>query len=178
MTRPPRRPPAARRAGVTLLELVLAGTLAAAVTGSLHVALRGVRTAAVELSGETNALRRADAALRFVVRRCREARAVTAVDAAAPEFTLTLADGRTGRFFLPAGYGGRVLNFAVPGAGGNRTVSDGLSSFAPAFYLADAVTPTTDPALVRVIEITLAVDLPRDHAPGRTVSSRVWVRRW
>ena len=168
---------ARRRRGVTLLELVLAGTLTAAVTGGLHVAVRGMTAATAQLSGEDVALRHADAGLRFIVRRCRESRGVASVDAAGAELRLAV-DGGTLTFFPTNG--GRSLNVrdSRAGAGNNRTLMDDLASFTPAFYAADGVTPTADPAAVRVIEITLTVDLPRDHAAGRTVSSRVWVRPW
>ena len=163
---------------MTLLEIVLAGTLAAALTGSLHVVLIGCGTAAAELSGEQDALRQADNTLRFLVRRCREAEAVTAIDGDGRGFTIAVGGGETLGFRLVDFMAGVVLNVFDSAAGTNRTLNDRVTSFAPRFYEADAVTPTADPAAARVIEITLTVDLPRDHAPGRTVSSRVWVRRW
>ena len=173
--RPPARRPPARR-GVSLLELVVAGSLAAALTSSLHVVLRGARAASEQLHGERDALRQADSALRFVTRRCRAARGVAAIGGGTDGgFTLDDGDG-TLRFFRSGGQV-RVVDsrWANPVA---VNFAAGVTGFAAVFYKSDGATVTADPAAAALIDVTLTVDLPRDHAPGRTVNGRVWVRPW
>ena len=162
---------------MTLLELVVAGTLAAAVVGSLHAALVGVTAATDDLRGENDVLRHADHALRFVTRRCRRADGVAAVTGGANgDFSLAVGGGETLRFYRV----GRELRAddSRIAAGSVRAVGEHLTSFTPTFYEADGATVTTDPAAAALIDIALTVDLPRDHQPGRTVRGRVWVRRW
>ena len=177
----PAPPRAGRRCGLTLLELIVAAALMAGVTASLHVMLRGVASATDQLRGENDVLRHADAGLRFVTRRCRAAEGVKSLTGNADgDFTLDLGGGETLRFFRGVEDGRGVLRAhdSRHGEADARTAAEHVISFTPAFYEADGVTPTTDPARARVIDVTLTVDLPRDHAPGRTVRGRVWVRRW
>ena len=177
--RPKRRGSAAaraRRGGLSLLELVVAGALLAGVTASLHVVLRGMRTTWEQMDGETQTLGMADDGLRFITRRCREAEAVTQITGAPDgQFVIAMPDGYTLQF-----HRWDVTNIVY--VTDSRTVSRNLvesaTGFTPTFYEADGTTVTTDPAKARLIDIALTVDLPRDHAPGRTVRGRVWVRRW
>ena len=155
----------------------MAGTLAAAVVGSLHAALVGVTAATDDLRGENDVLRHADQALRFVTRRCRQADGVTVITGnASGDFSISVGGGDTIRFFRF----GEVLQVhdTRDGEASPRTAAEHLTGFTPTFYEADGATVTTDPAEVALIDIALTVDLPRDHQPGRTVRGRVWVRRW
>ncbi|MEM9700960.1 MAG: hypothetical protein AAF907_00790 [Planctomycetota bacterium] len=165
-----------RRAGLTLLELVVAGALTAGLTASLHVVLRGVTTATDQLRGEGDVLRHADQALRFVTRRCRQAVGVTTADA--DEIVLDLGGGDSVGFRRNGSVNDLQSDWTTGGVLETRTVAEHITNFAVNYYEADGVTVTTDPTAVQLIEITLTVDLPRDHDPGRTVSGRVWVRQW
>ena len=179
MRRPPRSSRPHRRFGLTLLEVVLAGTLTVAVVSALHVVLRGAHEAAASLHGEDDVLRQADAALRLMTRRCREAEGVLSVGPTADEgFRLDVGGGEIVMF--TRGGGGNELRLIDTrfADGLTRTVAENVTGLDTVIYEADGATVTTDPAAAGMIEITLTVDLPRDHAPARTVSGRVWVRRW
>ena len=177
--RPKRRGPSAarrRRSGLSLLELVVAGALLAGVTASLHVVLRGVGSAWEQLDGETQTLGMADDGLRFITRRCREAEGVTQISGAADgQFTIAMPDGYTLQFHR---WDVENVVYVTDSRSVSRNLVESATGFAPIFYEADGTTVTTDPAEARLIDIALTVDLPRDHAPGRTVRGRVWVRRW
>ena len=169
-------PGSSRRRGVTLLEVVMAGTLAASLLATAHAVLRTVHAAAESLGREADVLHHADQALRFITRRCRGAARVTAIDPVGFPFRVAVDGGELEFSHWAAEERVQFRDLRVgPDA---HTVADHVTGFAAAFYEADAVTPTTDPAAARLIEITLTVDLPRDHAPARTVSGRVWVRPW
>jgi len=166
------------RTGLTLLELVVAAALMGGVTASLHMALRGVTQATDELRGENDVLRHADAGLRFLTRRCRAAEGIAQIGGTAePSFHLDVGDGDTLRFYWDSGTSGLMMDDSRLGVGAVE-VARSVTSFSPTFYEADGVTVTTDPASVRLIDISLTVDLPRDAAAGRTVRGRVWVRQW
>ncbi|QDT15829.1 PulJ/GspJ family protein [Alienimonas californiensis] len=165
-----------RRAGLTLLELVLAGALTAGMAASLHLVVRGVGTSWEQLNGETDALRAADGGLRFITRRCRSADAVAQIGAANGQFTVLAPEGHTLRFERNPGDGAVYLYDSRDGTG--RILVEGTTGFATTFYQSDGVTATTDPAEAQMIDIVLTVALPRDVNAGRTVRGRVWVRRW
>ena len=176
LPRPARR--ARRRVGLSLLELVFAAALLSGVTASLHMALRGAADATDQLRGEQDVLRHADAGLRFLTRRCREAEGVAQIGGTAePSFHLDVGGGDTVRFFWDSGSGEVRMDDSRLGAGA-VAVAESVTGFTPTFYEPDGVTATTDPAAARLIDISLTVDLPRDVAAGRTVRGRVWVRQW
>ena len=179
--RPPAAPPRCRRAGVTLLELVIAGSLLAAVTASLHVVVRGTRVAWDQLDGEAQRLAQVDDGLRFMVRRCREAdRLVPSAGGARGQFTLAMPGGHTLRFHrgvtedIVHVTDSRNAADPIPA----RELIESVDEFAPTFFEANGVTVTADPAAARSIDISLTVALPRDVNAVRTVRSRVWLRRW
>lgn len=178
--RPDRRTRSAvGRAGLTLLELVVAAALVAGVAASLHTVLRGVTVATDRLRGENDVLRHADAGLRFMTRRCRDAVGVREINTGDGSFTMDLAGGETLKFIMVGGPTVFVMDMNDSRhADGVRTFMDHVTAFTFEFYEADGVTLTTDPAAAQLVRISLTVDLPRDHQPARTVSSRVWVRQW
>ena len=166
------------RRGVTLLELVMAGTLAATLMATAHAVLRSVQSASDQLGRENDVLHHADQALRFMTRRCREARGVAGIFPGHATGRVDLAvDGGTLRFDR-AGVGDAMIFRDTRVDNGGFVFAEYVTGFTPVFYAGDAVTPTADPAQARLIELTLTVDLPRDHLPERTVSGRVWVRPW
>ena len=159
--------------------MTVAATLLAAVTASLHVVLRGVRQATTELNGETDVLRHADQALRFVTRRCREVDGVTAISGGADgRFTLDVGGGHTATYHFDAGAGNLLCTDTRVAGFTDLVVGEYVTGFTPTFYEADGATVTTDPAAAHMIDLALTVDLPRDTAAGRTVRGRVWLRRW
>lgn len=103
---------------------------------------------------------------------------MASIDAAANAFVLNVGGGDQMGFRRSASGEDLQLDRIVSGVTETRTIADGVTSFAQTFYKADGVTVTTDPAAARLIDVTLTVDLPRDHAPGRTVRGRVWIRQW
>jgi hypothetical protein len=175
--RPRSRRTVRRRTGITLLELVVAAALMGGVTASMHVVLRGAREATDQLRGENDVLRHADAGLRFVTRQCRGAKGVAQINAANSSIHLDVGGGETVRLFLSAAGDLRMDDSRIVPQQ-VRSVADHITAFIPTLYEADGVTATTDPTLAGLIDISLTVDLPRDHSPSRTVSGRVWVRRW
>ncbi|NNJ26268.1 PulJ/GspJ family protein [Alienimonas chondri] len=167
------------RGGLTLLEIVVAAALMGGVTASLHMVLRGTVDATDQLRGENDALRHADAGIRFLTRRCREAEGVAQIGGTTNEsFHVDVGNGETVRYFREAGSNTLQMTDSRITDGISQTIADGVTGFTPTFYMADGVTATTVPAEARLIDITLTVDLPRDAAAGRTVRGRVWVRRW
>ena len=157
----------------------MAGTLAATLMATAHAVLRTVGETSDQLGREGDVLHHADQALRFMTRRCRGAAGVATINSVPvnSDFELDVGGGDTVRF--SRWITDEKLQFRDTRVDGNTyTAADHVTGLTAVFYEADATTVTTDPAAARLIELTLTVDLPRDHQPERTVSGRVWVRPW
>ncbi len=167
-----------RRYGVTLLEMIVAGTMLAMVMTSLSVDLRTSRAAWEANDNDTGTLQHAHAVSRHFVRQFREARKV--IDLAPNAITLEMRDGNrliwkhTGTSGSDAG---KVFVHSSD-TGEESPLAEEILDLKFTGYKADGVTVTTNPSDVQLVKITVSVELDLAGENKRTIASNVWLRSW
>lgn len=161
-----------RRSGVTLLELVavvaMLGTLMAAV-GSL---IRSAQAAYLDQTENQRRVADAHGGLRSLLRRVRQATAVTAITSAgdsAGSLSVTSAAGRT---FVWARVGDE-LRFGEDSA--DETLAAHITAFHLTGYDSDGAATTT-PEEIAAVEATLHYGLDVDAGATRQLRIRAWLR--
>ncbi|MCA9125979.1 MAG: hypothetical protein KDB22_02800 [Planctomycetales bacterium] len=175
-----RRYGASSRRGVTLLEMVIAGSLLAVVVTSLSVVLRTARVAWEVSDDDYAAMHYAQSVARHFVRQAREARTVTSMPAGGAGISLQLRDGSTLTWqHIPAGDGTRenVVFVTFSDSGQQIPLAYNISNLSFTGYAADGVTATTNLADIRLIEIRVAA-LVSGGSKVQTEMAKVWVRAW
>ena len=169
----------ARRRGVTMLEVIIAGSMLAMVMTSLSVVLRTSRVAWEANDDDYGAMHQAHAVTRHFVRQAREASRVNAINTSS--ITLEMQDGDTLTWrHLPGTING--LTDAVMVNSTSVATESALAyqvrKLTFTGFKADSVTATKTASEVRVIEIAAEVVLPRGKGVTQTVASKVWIRSW
>lgn len=166
-----------RRRAVTLLELMIATTLMTAMVGTVGVVLRTGHMAWEAQQGDAAKIMAANATLRHIVRRVRQAQEVTAISNSsekAGNLSLLMPSGETLAWTLdtPA----EEALFGVDSA--DNLLSRGITELSFTGYEADGTTETTVVDDIHSVKCQVVVELPRDANGTRTVSCRAWLRAW
>ncbi len=168
---------AARRRGMSFLELILASTLLTTVVVSAAVVLRGMHGAWLAHEADSTRIQAAHATWRHVARRCRQAQAVVAVTAAgnaAGSLSLAMPDGSTHVWTR-----NNATNEVLYGVGAaTDLLAEEITELSFTGYQADGVTVTATPSEIRSLKCQVRVNLPRDSGGSRTVAGWVWLRSW
>jgi type II secretory pathway component PulJ len=166
-----------RRQGMSLLELILASAMLTTVVGAAAVVLRGMHVAWQAHDEDAKRIQAAHATLRHIVRRCRQAQAVSAITAAgdtAGALSLAMPDGSIAVWSRNAATG-EVLY----GLGSTTDVlAEQITELTFTGYRSDGVTTTSTPAEIHAVKCQVRVDLPRDTGGLRRVSCWAWLRSW
>jgi hypothetical protein len=167
----------ARRRGVTLLEAVLAGTLMATLVTAAAAVARSANAAWLAHESDAVRIQSAHATLRHIVRRVRQARAVTSITAPnnpngsltvqRADSTLEVWDRRpsTDQVFNGVGVADQLL-------------SEQIAQLSFTGYRSDGVTSTSTPAEIHAIDCRVRVNLTTETSPTRDITCRVWLRAW
>jgi prepilin-type N-terminal cleavage/methylation domain-containing protein len=162
------------RRGVTLLEVMTATVISAAMMTSSVVLLRSNYTAWQAHEADIDRSANAAAVLRHLVQHVRQAVGVTAITAASNTsgaLTLALADGT----LLNWDHSGASVTLSV-NAGAAQPLANDIQTLAFIGYEADGLTPTTIPGDTQTVRAVLTTLLPAGGT--RTYSSCAWVRSW
>lgn len=171
--RPPVRSRSTRH-GVTLLEVMLALSMCAAMMTSSFVVLRSSVTAWKAHEADLDRAGNAAALMRHLVQQVRQSAGVAAVSAAGDSsgaLTVLRADGST----LAWDHSGTSVTLAVDGAA-PQPLADDILGLEFRGLLANATTAAADPGEVRVVRAEVTVTQPAGGT--RTVSSHIWLRSW
>ena len=161
---------------MSLLELVIATSMFAIMLTAICVILRTGRQVWEAHEAEFTLVEAAQATLRHVVRRVRQADRVTAISAAADDsgnLALSMPDGTAMVWDHDGGTNSVNYGLATP----NSLLASDITALRFQGFRADGVTPTTVPEEVRSLRIEVAVPLPVGAGSG-VFSSWAWLRSW
>ena len=162
-----------------MLELVIAGSMMAMVMTSLSVVLRTGRVAWEANDNDYGGMHHAHAVATHFIRQAREARAVVNIGASGEFVTLEMRDGGSVTWSLSSGGAGSAGQVMVSsGSGGVTPLAMSIGDLSFIGYRADGITVATDVDDIRLLMISVGVDLPRGHGSRQTVASKVWIRSW
>lgn len=171
----------ARRLGITLLELVIAGSMLAVVATSISVVMRTCRTVWETNDNEYGTLRQAHAVTTHFVRQARECVRVNSISTSGDSISLSLRDGGTLTWRWaatePSGLSNCVL-VRFSNQASESPVAANISNLLFTGYEADGVTTTKTPEDIRLIKIAVTVAIPTQVGGSGVVVSNVWVRTW
>ncbi|MGE3775595.1 MAG: hypothetical protein AB7F89_00295 [Pirellulaceae bacterium] len=162
---------------MTLLELIIASTMLAAVMAAVSVVMRTSRQAWEAHEADYQRVEAAHATLRHIVRHVR--RAVEVVDIsdsadASGQLSIVLSDGTV--HVWDHDDGSSCVNY------GEDSASDLLASEITGLrftgYAANGVTATAVPEQIRALLVEVDVQLPVEAGGQRNIKSWVWLRSW
>jgi hypothetical protein len=144
---------------------------------TVSVVMRSGRAAWDAHEGDYTRLASAHATVRHIVRAARQADAVIAIsDPASNSGSLTLQTPEGDLLVWQHNATDRTVQFGPSVA--NNLLADNIHQLSFQGFRADGVTPTTSVDEMQCVRVAVTVQLPRDGAPTRTVSSWVWIRSW
>tara|TARA_R110002049_G_scaffold27321_2_gene94116 strand:- start:232997 stop:233485 length:489 start_codon:yes stop_codon:yes gene_type:complete len=162
-----------------MLELVIAGSMMAMVMTSLSIVLRTGRVAWEANDNDYGALHHAHAVATHFIRQARETRGVVMIDSDGKSITLQNRDNSTVTWALSGGDSDIGHQVVVSTSSGSASpLAHSISDLSFTGYRADGVTVETDVDDIRLVMISVSVDLPRGHGSRQTVFSKVWIRSW
>lgn len=162
------------RRGVTLLEVMTATMISAAMMTSSVVLLRSNYAAWQAHEADIDRSANAAAVLRHLVQHVRQAVGVTAITAASNtsgSLAIALADGT----LLTWAHSGSSVTLAV-NSGITQPLASDIQTLRFVGYEADGLTTTVTPGDIQTIRVTLTTLQPAGGT--RTYSSCAWVRSW
>jgi type II secretory pathway pseudopilin PulG len=169
--------PAASRRAFSLLELVVSCAMLAVLMVAVGGVLRTSRQAWEAHEADYTRLEALHATVRHIVRRVRQADAVTEVSAASDSsgrLGVKLVDGSVVVWDHDALSNKVDYGVTTP----TSLLADNIASLRFTAYKADGVTTTTTPGDVQNLLIEASVALPRESGGTKTISSWAWIRSW
>ena len=163
------------RKGMSLLELVIATAIMAAIVTSAAALLRSSQTVWNTYNSDVAKLDAAHAVLRHIVRELRQCWSISAMTPAAQttgSLSAVKGDGST----LVWTKSGSDVNYGVSTAT-NLLASD-ISELRFTGYAGDGVTATMTVGDIRSVRCTAVVLLDRDTNATKTIHCRAWLRAW
>jgi len=166
------------RTGISLVEMIAATAIMAVLTTSSFALVRTANDAWRRHRDDSGQRCEAIAALQHIVRRVRQAAAVTAVSTAADWsgfMTLQMSDG-TSAMWDHDGGASQVLYGTITA---NNVLAEGITQMNFLGLTANGLGITTDPTRIHAIRCTVQYALSRPSgAVTETVSCVAWLRAW
>lgn len=167
-----------RRTAFTLVEVIAATAIMAALTTSSFALVRTAHQAWSRHRDDSLQRHEAIAALQHVMRRVRQATAVTAISAAADAsgaLTLQMADGSAAKWDHDAGTSRALFGVTTPA----NVLAEGITEMRFAGMTANGLATTTDVTKIHLVSCTVKYALSRPTgATTETVSCMAWLRSW
>lgn len=170
-------PRATARRAFSLLELVISCAMLAVLMVAVGGVLRTSRQAWEAHEADYTRLEALHATVRHVVRKVRQADAVTEVSAASDasgRLGVRLVDGSIVVWDHDAMTS--KVNYGVTTP--TSLLADNIATLKFTAFKADGVTATTTPGDVQSLLVEASVSLPRESGGTKTVSSWAWIRSW
>jgi prepilin-type N-terminal cleavage/methylation domain-containing protein len=165
----------ARSRGFSLLELVIATAIMAAVVTAAASLLRTSQSVWAAHDGDAAKLDAAHATALHIVRQLRQCTSISAITPAAQTDGSISAVNGSGQTIVWSRVGSQV-RYGVTTA--TNVLSDGISQLRFTGFMADGTTTTTTVGDIQSVLVTVVVTLDRDTNATKTISSRVWLRAW
>ncbi|TWT89920.1 hypothetical protein Mal64_03020 [Pseudobythopirellula maris] len=164
------------RRGFSLLEMMLATTLSAALVTSTVVVLRSSYAVWTLHQGDAEQAEQASAVLRHLTRACRQADMVVSISASgdpAGSLEVLTKSGDTIGWELDSD----TVNYSSQAAGTTSPLAFGIDTLTFEGLLADGSTTADDPSEVQAIRCSVGTTIPSSGAT-RTIGSTLWMRSW
>ena len=162
------------RRGTSLLELLIATAIVAAVVTAASSLLRMNHSVWDAYDADVAKLESAHATLRQIVRQLRQCAAVSAITAPGADGALVAVDG-SGEIYVWKYDGGSVY-FGVDSA--DDLLAAGLDSISFTGYEADGTTTTLVTTDIRCVQCDVVVKLQRNASAAKSISCHAWLRSW
>jgi prepilin-type N-terminal cleavage/methylation domain-containing protein len=164
-----------QREGMSLLELMIATAIMAAIVTAAAGLLRTSQTVWNTYNGDVAKLDAAHAVLRHLVRELRQCWSISAITAAGnTNGSLSAVDG-DGLTHVWTKSGSNV-NYGISSA--NHLLATDLSQLTFVGYQGDGTTTTTVVAEIRSVQCSAVVQLDRATNATKTIRCRAWLRAW
>lgn len=172
------RTKAPRRAAFTLVEVIAATAIMAALAASSFAIVRTAHRAWTRHHDDSAQRQEAIAALQHIVRQVRQAEAVTAISApsnASGNLSVLKADGTTAAW----SHDGAARTIRYGAASPGSALAEGITELKFVGLTANGLTQTTDPDLVHMVWCGVKYDLARPAGTTtESVSCLAWLRAW
>lgn len=166
------------RTAFTLVEVIAATAIMAALTTSSFALVRTAHQAWSRHRDDSMKRHEAIATLQHVMRRVRQATAVTAISAAADVsggLTLQMADGSTAIWDHNSGTSQALFGTTTP----TNVLSEGITEMRFTGMTASGLVTTTDVTKIHLISCSVKYALTRPAGTTtETVSCMAWLRSW
>jgi len=165
------------RAGMSMLELVIASTLLTVVVTSATLLLRTSREVWTAQQTDHERLHSAQALMRHIVRHARQAQGVASASGAGDfsgALSLQMPSGET--WVWNHHSGSSQIHFGIGSA--DDLLAEHIESFEVIGYEADGTTTTATVDDMQVLQVTASVTLPRDVNATKTFETYIWLRAW
>ena len=166
--------------GVTLLEVIVAGTMLAVIGSSLSVVLRTARQSWEANDQDYSAMHQAHSVALHFARQTRVARSVSQLASDGTSITLNMRDGTTSRWSLqPTGPDGLtdVVMFENSGTAGAEPLGHNIADLEFTGLSVDG-TVTSNVGDIRRIELRQNVPLTRTQRASQELRTLAWIRSW
>lgn len=167
-----------RRSAFTLVEVIAATAIMAALTTSSFALVRTAHQAWSRHRDDSLQRQAAIATLQHVMRRVRQATAVTAISAASDasgSLTLQMADGSAAMWDHDATASAARFGTTSP----NGVLAEGITEMRFTGMTANGLATTTDVAKIHLVSCSVKYALSRPTgATTETVSCMAWLRAW
>jgi type II secretory pathway pseudopilin PulG len=166
-----------RRRGMTLLELILATTLLTTLVAAVGLVLRTGYGTWEAHQDDSVRITAANATVRHIARRARQAQAVAAMsDPAETSGTLSLSMPSGETFVWAHDAAAQEVAYGVGSA--SDLLAERITELSFLGYEVDGTTQTTVLDDVHSIKCVARIQLSRETGGDRTASCRAWLRSW
>ncbi|MEZ6087599.1 MAG: hypothetical protein R3C05_06160 [Pirellulaceae bacterium] len=164
-----------------MLELVIAGSMLAAVMTSLSTVMRTARLSWDAADNDYAALHQAHSVARHFVRAVRESTGVNQLQSNGTDIELRMRGGGTASWRWAAQDSNGLNNVVILGGSTvptETTLAHNVDRLRFVGYKADGVTVAATADDIHLLEVTVVVTLPRKSGSQKQVHSKVWIRSW
>lgn len=163
-----------------MLELVVAGSMLAGVMTSMSLVMRTARDSWEMSDTEYGVLHHMHAVGRHFVRAAREARGVASIRSDGSGITMEMRDGTTKEWaWSSASHSMKdVVTVQSSAVAQSSALAQNIASLQFVGFDADGVTTVTNPDDIRMVQVTVEVNVPKAAIPVRRMQSKVWIRSW
>jgi prepilin-type N-terminal cleavage/methylation domain-containing protein len=165
------------RHGLSLLEMMIATTIMAALMTSVVVVLRSGYAVWNAQEADIDTLENGYAVLRHFVQQMRQAESVAAISAPSDttgDLSFVTATGLTRSW----SHNGALKEITFNNGVSSGLLARSIDALTFTGYEADGVTQTTVVDDIQVVKCAVQVTLPQGAGVTRTVSCQAWLRSW
>jgi type II secretory pathway pseudopilin PulG len=166
-----------RRAGLSLLEMMVATAIMATLMGSVVVVIRSGNAVWTAEKNDLDVLENGYGVLRHFVQQLRQANSISNISAAnetAGSLSFLTSAGATRTWSRNSATSQVSFNNGT----GNQLLAKSINQLTFTGYKADGVTTTTTTSEIQVVQCNVQVTLSQGGGLTRNLSCKAWIRSW